>query len=274
VRADEPRAAGEQDLPAFDGHGARILADRGVGRSRRAFVGALACLCAAAFPAGAPAQAPPAPLGESSLVRVGLLDVGAGDPAWSEAAAALAGELRARTSVEPAPDAPRVRIGDAALFRTPLLVLTGREAFAMPSPADLSRLRRHLTYGGMLLVDDALARPGGAFDAAARALVRALFPDEIATAVRPNHVLFKSFYLLDAGVQGAAGPPALEAIERDGRIVVLFGPGQLGGALAARDEAGVRLAVNVVLYALCLDYKEDQVHVPFILRRRRWRPEP
>jgi len=24
------------------------------------------------------------------------------------------------------------------------------------------------------------------------------------------------------------------------------------------------------MYATCLDYKTDQVHVPFILRRRRW----
>ncbi len=27
--------------------------------------------------------------------------------------------------------------------------------------------------------------------------------------------------------------------------------------------------VNLVMYALCLDYKEDQVHIPFILQRRR-----
>jgi hypothetical protein len=27
------------------------------------------------------------------------------------------------------------------------------------------------------------------------------------------------------------------------------------------------------MYALCLDYKADQVHVPFIMKRRRWKPE-
>ena len=30
-----------------------------------------------------------------------------------------------------------------------------------------------------------------------------------------------------------------------------------------------RLGVNIAMYALCLDYKEDQVHIPFIMKRRR-----
>jgi len=33
-------------------------------------------------------------------------------------------------------------------------------------------------------------------------------------------------------------------------------------------EQAIRLSVNIVLYALCLDYKDDQVHAPFIMRRR------
>ena len=32
-----------------------------------------------------------------------------------------------------------------------------------------------------------------------------------------------------------------------------------------------RFGVNLVMYALCLDYKTDQVHVPFIMKRRRWK---
>ena len=34
-------------------------------------------------------------------------------------------------------------------------------------------------------------------------------------------------------------------------------------------ERAFRLGVNLVMYALCLDYKEDQVHIPFILKKRR-----
>ena len=38
-------------------------------------------------------------------------------------------------------------------------------------------------------------------------------------------------------------------------------------------ELAFRLGVNLVMYALCLDYKTDQVHVPFIMKRRRWKPD-
>ena len=31
-------------------------------------------------------------------------------------------------------------------------------------------------------------------------------------------------------------------------------------------------AVSLGVYALCLDYKDDQVHVPFIMRRRPGQP--
>ena len=34
-------------------------------------------------------------------------------------------------------------------------------------------------------------------------------------------------------------------------------------------EKAIRLGVNLAMYALCLDYKEDQVHIPFIMKRRR-----
>ena len=32
-------------------------------------------------------------------------------------------------------------------------------------------------------------------------------------------------------------------------------------------EQAFRLGVNLVLYTLCQDYKDDQVHSPFIMRR-------
>jgi len=187
---------------------------------------------------------------------------------------ALSVQLRSRTSVEPAADAVIVRITDPGLFHVPLLVLSGTRGFNLPPAADLARLRRFLTYGGLLLIDDGEARPGGAFDRSARALVQALLPALAPTAIKSNHVLYKSFYLIDGPAGRSLAAPALEAVEQDGRLLVLLSPNDLGSALAGADERSLRLAVNVVLYALCLDYKEDQVHVPFILRRRRWRTEP
>ena len=34
-------------------------------------------------------------------------------------------------------------------------------------------------------------------------------------------------------------------------------------------EMAFRLGINLMMYAMCLDYKEDQVHIPFILKKRR-----
>jgi len=33
-------------------------------------------------------------------------------------------------------------------------------------------------------------------------------------------------------------------------------------------EMAARQGVNIVLYALTLNYKKDQIHIPFILKRR------
>ena len=38
---------------------------------------------------------------------------------------------------------------------------------------------------------------------------------------------------------------------------------------ARQREMAFRLGINLVMYALCLDYKDDLVHTPFILKRRR-----
>jgi hypothetical protein len=33
-------------------------------------------------------------------------------------------------------------------------------------------------------------------------------------------------------------------------------------------EHAIRLAVNIAMYVLCSNYKDDQVHAPFLMRRR------
>jgi hypothetical protein len=55
------------------------------------------------------------------------------------------------------------------------------------------------------------------------------------------------------------------ALERDnlGNYLHAVEPGGEG-----QREAAIRMGVNLVVYALCLDYKDDQVHAPFIMRRR------
>ena len=103
-------------------------------------------------------------------------------------------------------------------------------------------------------------------------------------ARRLKNVVFRSFYLLKRAVGRIDGPPKLDAIVRAGNVQVIFSAHDLCGALARSDsgiqpvavtpggelqrERAVRMAVNIAMYVLCSNYKDDQVHAPFLMRRR------
>lgn len=207
-------------------------------------------------------------------------------------------EVEKRTSIEVSPEVPLLHLSEVGeLHRRPLLYFAGDRAFAMPSDEDLGRLRRHLTMGGMLLLDSAEGRAGGGFDQSVRAMLLRLLPSSPLGRLSDEHVLYRSFYLLRVPAGRVLALPYLEAVLIGGRAAVVYSQNDLGGAWA-RDRYGqwqydvvpggelqreqtFRLGVNLAMYALCLDYKADQVHVPFIMRRRSWQvplpkstPEP
>lgn len=196
----------------------------------------------------------------------------------------LAWEIGQRTSIEVELE-PSVLDPDAAeLFRNPLLYLSGTGEFALDE-AGIRQLRRHLTFGGMLLVDSAEARPGGPFDESVRRLLDRVLPQKDWMDIPNEHVLYKSFYLVPSQAGRVLRVPRLEGIRLDERYAVVYSQNDLAGAWA-RDafgrweyevtpggerqrEMAFRLGVNIAMYSICLDYKDDLVHTPFILRRRR-----
>ena len=197
----------------------------------------------------------------------------------------LAWEISKRTSIETSPVVKSIGLADPDLFRYPFTVLSSDQAFPAPAENEIAELRRYLSYGGFLLIDDASASRGGGFEASARQLVSRIVPGAQLARVPRDHVLYKSFYLLDGPAGRLSSSPDLEALELGGRLAVLYSGNDMMGALA-RDSLGtwefevvpggelqreksVRLGVNIAMYALCLDYKEDQVHIPFIMKRRR-----
>jgi hypothetical protein len=214
--------------------------------------------------------------------------------AWNPRPSALrrmGWEIQKRSSMEVALEPAIVTPTSDALHQNPFLYLAGERAIDLPSPAGVEALRRFLTFGGFLLIDSAEGSTDGAFDGSVRKLISAIFPSPAKglEVVPIEHVIYKSFYLLDRPVGRLAIAPAMEGIIRDGRIVAVYIGNDLGGAWARDDfgnhdfpcepggerqrELAYRVGVNLVMYALCLDYKTDQVHVPFILKRRRWKPE-
>lgn len=197
----------------------------------------------------------------------------------------LAWEISKRTSIETSPVVKAIGLSDPELFRFPFVVLSADGSFPAPADTEVAELRRYLSYGGFLLVDDASATRGGPFEQSARALVSRVVAGAQMSRIPRDHVLYKSFYLLDGPAGRVASTPDLEGLELGGRVAILYSGNDLAGAFA-RDALGswefevspggelqreksIRLGVNIAMYALCLDYKEDQVHIPFIMKRRR-----
>ena len=233
-----------------------------------------------------------AAIGEKSRFRFARLQLATGNPEPRPTALRrLAWEIEKRTSIEVDLEPRPVRLDRDPLHETPFLYLAGDREMEVPDARSVDKLRRFLTFGGFLLIDSAEATPDGGFDRSVRRLLEALYPapEKGLEIVPGDHVVYKSFYLLDRPLGRVATSPVMEGVLRDRRLQVAYVQNDLGGAWA-RDNFGnweyecvpggirqrelaFRMGINLVMYALCLDYKSDQVHVEYIMRRRRWRPE-
>ncbi|MCU0692110.1 MAG: DUF4159 domain-containing protein [Polyangiaceae bacterium] len=215
--------------------------------------------------------------------RVLLVGDAQPDPVRSSAPARWSWELMSRTSA-PARLAPGTVRADAnSLLAEPFAYWFGARDVGVFSPRELETLRRFFALGGVLFVDDS-DPSSGAFGRSTRRELARILPDVKPVAVGRENVLFRSFYLLSRAVGRFAGPETLDAILRHGQAQVVFSSHDVAGALAQgpggraafdavpdgerQREMAIRLAVNVAMYVLCSNYKDDQVHAPFLMRRR------
>jgi hypothetical protein len=207
--------------------------------------------------------------------------------------AGLNAVLNERTAVDAA--APMgVDVESDQLILFPLLYWPVTETQRPPSPAAAERINRYLETGGTILFDTRAGgdeTPGPFGNAAAsQDLLRHLLkgvkipPLE---PVPPTHVLTKSFYLLhDFPGRWDTGQVWIEPVGdhvNDGVAGVIVGANDWAGAWAIDDqgrpmfpcvpggerqrEMAFRFGVNLVMYVLTGNYKNDQVHVPAILER-------
>ena len=140
----------------------------------------------------------------------------------------------------------------------------------------------------MLVIDDTGASgPSVEVDAAVRALAMRLFGRSL-VEVPATDVVYRSFYRLAAPVGRRADHRALQGVRVSDRWAVLYSRDDLIGAFRRAPTGGpampavpggepqreqaYRLAVNLLVYATCLDYKDDHVHVEALLRNRRGGP--
>jgi hypothetical protein len=194
-------------------------------------------------------------------------------------------ETTQRTSIEVKLEVNSILLDSTKLYRHPFLYWTGSGAFPALTEPEVRTLRRYLTYGGTILIDSSDSEPSGPFDISVRRAFERILPDQGFGRLDSNHVVYKSFYLVDQQAGRTLRVPYLETIQIEKRAAVLYSQNDLGGAWS-RDpfgrweyqvtpggerqrEMAFRLGINILMYALCLDYKEDLVHTPFILKRRR-----
>lgn len=223
--------------------------------------------------------------GRRSLFTIGQLQHGGSWEPRPTALRRLLWELAKRTSVEVTPDAVPVNASSPDLFYLPLLYWAADGDFPPLDAQSRAQLSRYMTFGGFILCDSVDgAEDSGAIPAFKRELA-AILPGTPPVLIPREHVIYKSFYLLDRAEGRTVASPELWGVATDNRIAAVLTRNDLGGAWA-RDNFGnyvhevvpggepqreraMRLGINLIMYALCLDYKEDQVHIPFILKKRR-----
>jgi hypothetical protein len=191
-------------------------------------------------------------------------------------------ELIERTSA-PARISSEVVSPEAATFLLePFVFWVGDADPGELSPLAQRRLTEFFRLGGQMVVDDRQPGTSAFVKGAARELAKIL-PDLAKAPLPPGHVLFKSFYLIERPHGRVLGPPTLDALVASNVVRVLFLEHDLLGALARQAnnwaypvepggslqrELAIRFAINIAMHFLCTDYKDDQVHAPFLMRRR------
>lgn len=199
-------------------------------------------------------------------------------------------EIIRRTSAPARLVPTEVAADNPSLLDEPFVVWAGSTDPGSLSTPEVRSIQRYLDLGGVLLVDDSDPASGAFGRAARRELVRVV-PESPIVRLKARsggdggqeHVIYKSYYLLDRPTGRVQGPPYVEAIVRGRDAQVIFLSHDLLGALArtpdgtwrfpvepndADREYAIRFAVNIAMYVLCSNYKDDQVHAQALMRRR------
>jgi hypothetical protein len=201
----------------------------------------------------------------------------------------LSSVLSLRTSVEPAePDALNLETDALELY--PLIYFNVSERAPPLSDTAIAHLNTYLRSGGALIID---TRAGGTVGTdTSVAPLEKLLEGLDAPPLQPvpaNHVLARSFYLLDdfpgrfanrrLWIEKTGGPNAPRG---DGVSRLFVGDADWASAWAVDDrgrdlysvdggpqqrEMARRFGVNLVMYVLTGNYKDDQVHLPALLER-------
>ena len=195
-------------------------------------------------------------------------------------------ELARNTSVEVKAQAPPIAPTAIDLYDHPMVALFGVDAPPPMAPDERRALERFLRAGGLLFIDDSSGLRKSPFDQWVRHELRTIFPNTPLERISSRHVVFRSFFLTNRVTGRTQISRFLEGITLDAEHTpVIYSRNDLAGAFA-RDIAGgyryecvpggavqrtaaYKLGINILMYALCLNYKLDLTHVRALLNRPR-----
>ncbi|RMF86411.1 MAG: DUF4159 domain-containing protein [Nitrospinota bacterium] len=199
------------------------------------------------------------------------------------AARSILEEVERRTSIEVRKERQVITLLDPDLFSYPFLYLAGGEPFEPFTEEEVEVLRLFLTYGGFLLIEDTMGYKGLGFDRFIREQIRRIFPDRALERLPHDHTVYRSFYLIQSVGGRRIVNPYLEGVNVDNWTPLIYSQNDLAGAWE-RDFLGnwkydvipggeaqrfqaFMLGVNLIMYALTENYKQDRIHIPFINRK-------
>ena len=204
--------------------------------------------------------------------------------------------LTDRTALEPeAPIGLDLQTHELAFF--PIIYWPIDTAMQMPSPEAMSRIGAYMRNGGTILFDTRDAYGAGSNSANKQKLQQLLRGLDIPSLepVPPDHVLTKTFYILDdfpgrynlspmwvqASANTADGSRPVRA--GDGVSPIMISGNDLAAAWAIdtegnylyptipadgnQREMAARVGINILMYTMTGNYKADQVHIPALLER-------
>lgn len=223
--------------------------------------------------------------GKNSLVDVAELQLSAGTGSRPAAWHRLLFEVMQSTSIEADPEAVQIEPEDPQLFSHPFCALIVTGELPPLSPLAAERIVRYLSYGGFLLIDDASATPDGPVSRSVRELCARLFPTRPLSPLPSNHSIYRSFFLLDRPYGRTDASSVMEGVTVGPVTPLVFSPNDMSGALDrspdGRDRNPVtpggewqrrealKLGINLVMYSLTSNYKQDQAHVLELIREGR-----
>jgi hypothetical protein len=196
---------------------------------------------------------------------------------------ALAVQLERRTSLRQ-PAVTGVELARDELSFFPLLYWPLDNSAPALSDAAVRNVSHYLQHGGMILFDTREGGNSGQVDL--RRVLNGLSLPPLVT-LPDNHVLKRSFYLLDdAPGRYAGGTLWIEPAQNsafDGVATIIIGSHDWAGAWAmdrsgkpqfacipggeTQREYAFRFGINLAIYALTGNYKEDQLHAKALLER-------